>query len=74
MIFRSGIFVTIAVADVSLKSLHTLFDKHLDNMLMKSEQNSISPNYTKCSFLTRVTRLKVAPNMADPISLNKRRP
>ena len=33
-------YVTIADADIgSLKSLHTLFDKNLDYMLMKFEQN-----------------------------------
>ena len=33
----------------SLKSLHTLFDKYLDHMLVKFEQNHMvrSPNYTK---------------------------
>ena len=33
-------YVTIADADiVSLKSLHTIFDKYLDHMLVKFEQN-----------------------------------
>ena len=33
-------YVTIADADIgSLKSLHTLFDKYLDHMLVKFEQN-----------------------------------
>ena len=37
--FRSNIlYVTIADADIgSLKSLHTLFDKYLDHMLIKFE-------------------------------------
>ena len=36
------LYVTIADADIgSLKSLHTLFDKYLDPMLVKSEQNRI---------------------------------
>ena len=40
MIFRLGISCTIADADTgSLKSLQKLFDKHLDHMLMKFEQN-----------------------------------
>ena len=39
-IFRSGIYITIADADTgSLKSLHTLFDKYLDHMQVKFEQN-----------------------------------
>ena len=40
MIFRSGIlYVTIAFADIGcLKSLHTLFDKYLDHMLVEFEQ------------------------------------
>ena len=39
-IFRSDIYVTIADADIgSLKSLHTLFDKYLDHMLVEFEQN-----------------------------------
>ena len=33
-------YVTVADADIgSLKSLHTLFDKYLDHMLVKFEQN-----------------------------------
>ena len=40
MIFWSGINVTIADAYIgSLKSLHTSFDKYLDHMLVKFEQN-----------------------------------
>ena len=35
-----AVYVTIADTDIkSLKSLHTLFDKYLDQMLMKFEQN-----------------------------------
>ena len=39
--FSDGVFyVTIADTDIeSLKSLHTLFDKYLDQMLVKFEQN-----------------------------------
>ena len=38
---------TIADADIgSLKSLHTLFDKYLEHMLVKFEKNC-GPNYTK---------------------------
>ena len=39
--FPIGLFyVTIADADIgSLMSLHTLFDKYLDHMLVKLEQN-----------------------------------
>ena len=43
LIFPLGIYVEpyhIADADIgSLKSLRTLFDKYLDHMLVKSEQN-----------------------------------
>ena len=40
MIFRSGILCYIADADIgSLKSLHTLFAKYLDHMMVKFEQN-----------------------------------
>ena len=40
MIFRSGIFVTIADPDVgNIKSVHTLFVKHLDHILVNFEQN-----------------------------------
>ena len=36
-------YVTITVADIgSVKSLHTLFDKHLDDMLLKFEQNRMA--------------------------------
>ena len=39
-IFRLGIFVTIADADIrSHKSLHTLFNKYFDNILVKLEQS-----------------------------------
>ena len=35
-----AVYVTIADADIgSLKSLHTLFDKYLDHMLVKFEQH-----------------------------------
>ena len=38
----------IADADIgSLKSLRALFDKYLDHMLVKSEQNPYGPKYTK---------------------------
>ena len=41
LIFPIGYFyITIADADIgSLKSLHTLFDKYLDHMLVQFEQN-----------------------------------
>ena len=39
--FPIGHFVTIADADIMPKSLHTLYDKYLDNMLVKYEQNCI---------------------------------
>ena len=40
MIFRSVIYITIAYADIeSLKSLHALFGKYLNHMLVKFEQN-----------------------------------
>ena len=39
LIFRSGIYVTIADADIrNLKSLHTLFGKYLDHMLVNVEK------------------------------------
>ena len=43
LIFRLGILCYhIADADIgSLKSLHTLFDKYLDHMLVKFEQNRV---------------------------------
>ena len=38
-------YATIADADIgSLKSLHTLFDKYLDQMLVKFEQNCMVRN------------------------------
>ena len=40
LIFRSGIYFNISNGDIaSLKSLHTLFDKYLNHMLVKFEQN-----------------------------------
>ena len=58
LIFRYRVvYVTIADADIrSLKSLHTLFDKYLDHMLVKFEKIvwSYGPNYTKfLCFLTK---------------------
>ena len=45
MIFRSDIYVTITDAVIrSLKSLHTLFDKYLNHMLVKFEQNRMVRN------------------------------
>ena len=39
-ISNRAFYLTIADADIgSLKSLHTLFDKYLDHMLVKFEQN-----------------------------------
>ena len=121
--FPIGVFyITIADADIgSLKSLHTLFDKYLDYMLVKFDQNrmvrtvqnfdlfdekwltifdkGLTPFwktflclkqlfddkplsqilyhlsvFKKFGSPTRVTRLKVAPNIADPTSLNEKRP
>ena len=47
-------YVTIADADIwSLKSLHTLFDKYLDHMLVKFEQNRMVWTVQKLSFLTK---------------------
>ena len=38
--FQLGILFTIADADIgSLKSLHALFDKYLEHILVKFEQN-----------------------------------
>ena len=40
LISDQAFYVTIADADIgSLKSLHTLFDKYLEQMLVKFEQN-----------------------------------
>ena len=40
--FPIGYFITIADADIgSLKSFHTLFDKYLDHMPLKFEQNCV---------------------------------
>ena len=40
--------VAVANADIgSIKSLHTLFDKYLDYMLVKFEQKLYGPNYAK---------------------------
>ena len=42
LFFDRVFYVTIADADIiSLKSLHTLFDKYLNHMLVKFEQNHI---------------------------------
>ena len=39
---------TVVNADIgSLKSLHTLFDKYLDHMLVKFKQKLYGLNYTK---------------------------
>ena len=47
-------FVTITDADNrSLKPLHTLFDKHLDHMLVKFKHNSKARNKV-LSFLTKM--------------------
>ena len=115
-------YVAIAYADIeSLQSLHTLFEKYLDHMLVKFEQNrmvrtvedtelfdkkmvhnfwqrvdaifkdvSVTETIVLCLTInvkiiifqyskyygspTRVTRLSVTLNMADPISLNEKRP
>ena len=51
--FPIGYYVTIADADIGgLKSLHTLFDKYLDHMLLKFEQNR-SKLYKILSFMTK---------------------
>ena len=40
--------ITIADADIgSLKSLHTLFDKYLNHMLVEFEEKSYGLNHTK---------------------------
>ena len=45
---------TVANADIgSLKSLHTLFDKYLDHILVKFEQNCIVQTTRNLSSLTR---------------------
>ena len=48
-------YVTIAYTDIgSLKSLYTLFDKYLDHMLVKFEQNRIVQTIQILSFLTKM--------------------
>ena len=43
--WKSFFNVTITVADVgSLKSVHTLFDKYLDHMLVKFDQDRVVRN------------------------------
>ena len=45
LIFRSGILCCHTDSDIgSLKSLHTLFDKYLDHILVKFEQNRMVGN------------------------------
>ena len=40
LISRSVVYITIVDADIrSLKSLHTLFDKYFDHMLVEFERN-----------------------------------
>ena len=52
--FRSGILRYNADADIgSLKSLHTLFDKYLDHMLVKFEKMVWSESYKILCFLTK---------------------
>ena len=47
-------YVTITDADIrSLKSLHTLFNKQLDHMLVKFEQNRMARKYIILSFLAK---------------------
>ena len=54
-VFSDRIFyASITVADiVSLKSLHTLFDKYLDHMLFKFEQNRVLRNIQILSFFVQ---------------------
>ena len=50
-----GFYVTIADADIeSLKSLHTLFDKYLDHMLVKFEQNRMVGTIQNFAFFDKV--------------------
>ena len=116
--FDRAFYVTIVDADIgSLKSLHTLFDKYLDRVLVKFEWSELYKNFSfftklvnhfwqsvdailedvsltetfvRCwtinsytiifqcsknySSPKRVTRLKVTPSMADPISLTENGP
>ena len=54
LIFRSGIFITIADPDIgSIKSLYTLFVKHLDHIRVNFEQNRMVRTITNFSFLTK---------------------
>ena len=47
-------YITIADTDIgSLKSLHTLFDKYLDHMLVKFEQNRMVPTIQKCELFDK---------------------
>ena len=54
--FSIGYFMLPYIADAdigSLKSLHTIFDKYLDHMLVKFEQIVWSKVYKILSFLTK---------------------
>ena len=54
LIFRSGIYVIIASADIgSLKSLHTFFAKYLDHMLVNLNKVVWSEPYKILCFLTK---------------------
>ena len=70
--FKTLPAATVANAGIgSLKSLHILFDKYLGHMLVQFEQNRRDRTIQNFDVLSpiRVTRLKVAPNMADPMSI-----
>ena len=48
-VFDRVCYITIADADIgSLKSLHTLFDKYLDHMLVEFEQNRMVQTIQNC--------------------------
>ena len=54
LIFRSGIYVTIADADIgSHKALHTLFDKYLNHMLVNLNKIVWAKLWKILSFLTK---------------------
>ena len=67
--FRSGILCNHCTTDpdhVSLKSLHTLFGKYLDDTLVKFKQNHSVQTIQNVDFLT-----KSASQSVDPIFFGK---
>ena len=60
-------YVTIPDVDIkSLKSLHTLFDKYLDHLLVKLEQNRVLRNMQNLELLNRKW-LTIFENVLTPL-------